>query len=274
MKALTVSLLVLIGFSHSISQSPGSGTNPTSPGRMSEASDTMTVILFQSDPAGVDVYVDGEAIGKTPYRWTIDRSMKVVVRLFSPSVMHWMRRVAVDTIRISAGSRIEKQYKFDRIAGLYSVPSGAGVVEGAREIGTTPFIYRSRSLAEKRLVVRMDGFEEYMVPDLSVVTPIEPIRLTRLGIDPTGMNADLILDGSEKGILDGELVFVVAGTMITSGILAAYMKETGNRRFDAYLRTKDPSLLRSTRRYDKGAGVALAITQLSFAILSYLVLSE
>lgn len=69
-------------------------------------------------------------------------------------------------------------------------------------------------------------------------------------------------------------LYVVAGAGLLSGIAAAYFKQKADRVFDDYQQTSDPSLLENTRRYDRWSGVALMIFELSFAALTYLLLSE
>lgn len=62
--------------------------------------------------------------------------------------------------------------------------------------------------------------------------------------------------------------------MIVSGVLSAYLKDQANREFDRYLQSRDPAQLTSTRRLDRASAITLAISQVSFAVLTYLLLSE
>jgi len=92
----------------------------------------------------------------------------------------------------------------------------------------------------------------------------------------------LPLKASDKAILLGKAdftssnahLYIVAGTGLLSGIAAAYFKQQADRVFDDYQRTSNPSLLDRTRLYDKWSGVALVIFELSFAALTYFLLSD
>ncbi len=274
MRRSTLVLILLLGWNASMAQSRSSGADRSVHSTPSSVPDTTSVVSISSIPPGADLFLNGHSAGKTPHQQIIDQSGTLIVRLFSPSVNHWMRSVTVDTVRLTAGSRIERHYEFDRVANIYSLPSGADISEESRVMGTTPLIYRQRLPAGVRIVVRKTGFEDLVLSDISGVSPIDPIRLQPVGIEHDSRSPDLILEGYDESGLNGTLVYATAGTMIVSGALAAYLKETGNRRFDEYLRTNDPSLLQSTRRYDRAAGVALAITQVTLAVLSYLVLME
>ena len=85
---------------------------------------------------------------------------------------------------------------------------------------------------------------------------------------------DVLPSDYENGASKHWLTYTSASTMIASGVLSAYLKDRANGDFDQYLRTNDPALLSSTRRLDRQAAISLVVTQLSFALLTYLLLSE
>ena len=65
-----------------------------------------------------------------------------------------------------------------------------------------------------------------------------------------------------------------AGVMVPSGILAAILKDRANREFSNYNSTLNPNALDASRRLDSQSDAVFVVTQVSFAILSYLLLSE
>jgi hypothetical protein len=62
--------------------------------------------------------------------------------------------------------------------------------------------------------------------------------------------------------------------MILSGVTSAYFKDQANKEFDRYLQSKNPSSLSTTNRLDREAAISLVISQISFVVLSYLLLRE
>jgi len=274
MRTLSLVLLVVLWLVPSRSQSVHLNSDSGSDSIGAVVSDSVARVSITSHPPGVDVYLNSHSAGRTPLHRVIARSETLVVRLFSPAVNHWRRIEKIDTIQTTKRAIVEGHYVFDNMRVITSIPSGATVVQGTRPIGVTPLAYYYRDPIDERFAVRKIGFEESILSDLSQVSPMNPIRLRPIEIDLKGKHADFVLEGDDEGGLHGGLVYTAAGTMIVSGILAAYLKDSGNRRFDEYLRTNDPSLLQSTRRYDKAAGIAVAITQVSLGLLAYLVLTE
>jgi hypothetical protein len=77
---------------------------------------------------------------------------------------------------------------------------------------------------------------------------------------------------SQKGRTIG--LFASGGLAIAGGITAAYFKISADDRNDAYIKTGNPAFLDERRRLDTAAGIALAATQIGFAVFSYLLLTE
>ncbi len=69
-------------------------------------------------------------------------------------------------------------------------------------------------------------------------------------------------------------LYTSGGVAIVAGIAAAYFKISADERNDAYVTTGNPALLDERRRLDTAAGIALAATQIGFAVFSYLLLAE
>jgi hypothetical protein len=64
------------------------------------------------------------------------------------------------------------------------------------------------------------------------------------------------------------------GAAVVAGVIAAYCKISADNRHESYMRTGDPSMLNERKKLDVAAGIALAATQIGFAIFSYLLLGE
>ncbi len=70
------------------------------------------------------------------------------------------------------------------------------------------------------------------------------------------------------------LEYVAGGVMVLSGALSAYFKTTSDNKFDAYIINREPMLLDQVHRLDTWAGVSLVVTEISFAVLTYFLLSN
>ncbi|MEX0602797.1 MAG: hypothetical protein WD295_05615, partial [Bacteroidota bacterium] len=92
------------------------------------------------------------------------------------------------------------------------------------------------------------------------------------GLAPTDLSE--LLSDDLSGGRPPWLTYSAAGTMVVSGVLAAYLKDRGNASFRQYEQTLDGSHLESTRMYDRGSAAVLILSQVSLGILSYLLLTE
>jgi hypothetical protein len=87
-------------------------------------------------------------------------------------------------------------------------------------------------------------------------------------------NPDLFLANSNDNVTRLWMGYAAGATMILSGVLSAYLKNQSDKDFDSYIATNDPSLLASTHRLDTLAGTALFLAEISFGVLTYLLLSQ
>jgi len=172
---------------------------------------------------------------------------------------------------------------------IHSNPQGAEVYEGSRFVGMTPIerlpvtggthvftlfypsphswdaVWKSDTMAVTR------DQETRSVVDFGVSTKsiLMPQRIPMKITDPGLFLADAKNENGNRW-----LKFAAGGTMIISGVASAYFKDHSNKDFDSYVATGDPGLLSSTHRFDRLAGITLGISQLSFGLLAYLLLSE
>jgi hypothetical protein len=95
----------------------------------------------------------------------------------------------------------------------------------------------------------------------------------RFGTIPVPEISSLLRDDSGSG---GRKIgmYISGGVAIAAGIAAAYLKITADGQNEAYLATRETPYLEERRRLDTAAGIAFAITQVSFALFSYLLQSE
>jgi len=72
----------------------------------------------------------------------------------------------------------------------------------------------------------------------------------------------------------GWTTYAAAASTISFGIASAYLNYEANKNYDQYVATGDQKYLDATHRYDRAALWFLALTQVSFGVLAYLLLSE
>jgi len=242
-------------------------------GRAHPPADSLGVLSVSSNPSGADVYLDSLYVGKTPIRGYALPEGSYRLKIYYPSVFAWDALSREDTVSISSQGRSEKVYQLGTVLRIQSVPDGGSVLYRGNELGITPLFLASPAQLRGEIVVQKDGF----VPQRLAIGENENITLAaRLQpqLATTNLSAPEVLAESRMVGPSHWLTYASGSAMIVSGVVSAYLKDQANRKFDQFLLTRDPALLASTRRLDRGAAASLVVTQISFALLSYLLLSE
>jgi hypothetical protein len=238
-----------------------------------QPADSLGLLSVASSPAGADVYLDSLYLGKTPIREYALPEGSYRLKLYYPSVFAWDALSKEDTVSISAQGRSEKVYQLGTVLRVQSVPEGGNVMYQGNDLGVTPLYLTSPVQLRGELVIQKEGF----VPQSLPISGNENVTLAaRLQSEngKAGLRFPEVLSESKAIGPNHWLTYASVSTMIVSGVVSAYLKDQANRKFDRYVATRDPALLSSTRRLDREAAASLIVTQLSFALLTYLLLSE
>ena len=195
----------------------------------------------------------------------------------------------VDSTRFVSKPDSSAGAKNDGWLSLHSDPEGAEVYDGSKLIGVTPI--DSVSVREGNHVLRLFYPTARFWNPVSAIDTVAVIprqrttRMVRFGVvaghgifksntetsewDPNAVFA------SRNSTSTREWIRYAAGaTMIVSGAISAYLKTNSDNDFNAYVANRDPNLLSRVRRLDTWAGVSLFISEISFGVLTYLLLSE
>jgi hypothetical protein len=174
--------------------------------------------------------------------------------------------------------------KFRRVATLTVTTSlpGARVYLDSLFVGVTPsrdIIVKPGNYLLKVLNPHVASWEASSIVRNTSILPGERLELNfqipnmALTVPPKANDNAILLTRADPTSSFTPL-YAAVGTGLLSGVASAFLKQKADRVFDDYQQTSDPSLLDNTRRYDRWSGVALMIFELSFAALTYLLLSE
>ncbi len=248
-------------------------------GASARASDSLQVappagiLVLHTIPAGADAVLDSMVLGPTPLDTVRVTPGTHRLRIFAPSRNSWDPAVITDSMIVAAGDTIRRTYTVDRTVRVWSIPSGAEVVMGDSVAGTTPLALLLPARFSPPLAVRLAGYRPTEVRGDTLGSFASVVRLRPVdggtGEPPWDLNGSFLRERRRETLLAGS-----AGLMVVSGVLAAAWKSKANDDYDAYLASGDPALLDATHRLDTRAGIALAVTQVSFLLLSYLLLSD
>lgn len=240
-------------------------------GQVPAANDSLASISIVTTPVGADIYVDTVFIGKSPLRNVSMAKGRHLLKAYYPSVFSWNPRIVVDSMEVVEGANPEKQVLMGTYLRVHTDPAGSTVTVGGGIAGSTPLYLQSPGILQENLFISKPGFDTLVVPVGEQNAGYIRARLNPKAGLPRG-TVPGVASGSPT--TDHWLTYASGGTMIGSGVLSAYLKDRANKEFDRYMISKDPGSLSLTRKLDKGAAAALVVSQISFVILAYILLSE
>jgi hypothetical protein len=185
----------------------------------------------------------------------------------------WNATVLEEAVSAASGDTLEKRLTLQRTLSIHTDPPGGAVLLDGKVVGMTPLYTRNASSLAGVWVIHKPGYDSLRIPPGAIgqgymTLHLEPVS----GLRPGPLLGDL--RGPLPVATDRWPTYLSGAAMIVSGVASAYLKDQANREFDRYLLSKDPASLSSTRRLDRGAAITLAISQISFVVLSYLLLGE
>ena len=221
-----------------------------------------------SDPPGAEVILDSLPVGRTPIRDHDISAGLHQVSLATPSFRDWNAIVRNESVQIGPGESMSVSYDFGETLNLVTIPSGVNVLYDGRLLGTTPFFYKSSVPLSHTLELRKDGFRKQELPAGSIRGII-----TMSVVDASVAATEMAIMPSIEESVPPWAEYVSAAGIVISGVAATYFKHQANSHFDSYRRMGSAASLDDTRRYDSYAAASLVLTQISFAVLTYLLLT-
>jgi len=196
---------------------------------------------------------------------------------------------ASDTAQLHAKPDAAHASAESGILSIHSEPEGAEIYQGSRLIGVTPIdslivmqgihIYRSfypsarfwnpvssldtvlvLSSQKNMCLVRFGVLANNGIFKRQVITPEH---------EPAASYSPSVADNDRSWI-----GYASGATMIVTGAASAYLKTNSDNYFNTYISNRDPNLLSKVRRLDRWAGISLFISEISFGVLTYILLSE
>ena len=235
--------------------------------------DTMGTVTVVTEPPGADLFIDSMYVGKSPVRSLSLQRGDHRMRAFYPSVFSWNATVTEEALHVADTGNFEKRLVLGTILKIQTEPPGGTVLYDGKLLGVTPLYVREAPFISGNLIIQKSGYDSLTVTQNEINEGFLRLRLrpvVGLGTAPVASG----LRGPDLVATDQWPTYVSGLAMIVSGVTSAYLKAQANKEFDRYLVTKNPASLSTTNRLDRGATISLVISQISFVVLSYLLLSE
>jgi hypothetical protein len=213
------------------------------------------------------VLIDSVDVGMVPlenYGLTEGRHTVCVV---SGNDRHWITNAECRTIEAKEGLQVHM--RFPRSIRVTSEPYGSSVVYRDTIQGETPsLLWIPEDVGTVRLT--KEGYEEVaLIFDGSTSALHGVLKPKETVIDGT---AFLYLEKEESQT--ALPVVISVSSAVLSGALAAHWKLRADNLYRDYQRTGDPANLNQIHQLDVASGIALGVSQLSLAFLTYVLISR
>jgi hypothetical protein len=168
------------------------------------------------------------------------------------------------------------------IVQLRSNPDGAEIFLDSLFIGKTPFDITSEGIKLRHLLIVYPSMRQW-----NKIIKADTIKGDSSRIYFYDFSQFLTNEISESNVfrlsdvnqelqdgrkLNSRIAIGAASVMISSGAIAAYFKNRANEKFDLYQRFRRQEDLDKTNQLDKYSAVSLVLTEISFAVLVYILL--
>lgn len=226
-------------------------------------------VTITSNVSQARVFIDSVEVGTTPLVGYVVAPGKHSVCVMSSSDREWITNSVCEEIDVEENTERQVKMWLPRQILITSEPYGARVMYGDSVLGETPYVlFASADVGSIQL-----SMEEYddvtMVFDVSTTAlhgVLNPQRSLR------GDNTWLYLEKEESKT--AVPIVVTASTAVVTGIVAAYWKLRADNLYGDYRTTGDSAQLDQIRQLDVASGIALGVSQVSLALLTYFLLSR
>lgn len=151
---------------------------------------------------------------------------------------------------------------------ILSEPSGASITVHDKTLGVTPLSVTTDRPMSLPVALSLSHFETLMIDP-----PLQPVTRARLFPDGTS-EPYRVFDRSHSIRNYGGWIYGSITAGILSGTISALAKTRADNYNDRYLSTGNLSQRDKSKTFDIVAGSTLLITEVSFGVLSYLLLTQ
>jgi len=226
-------------------------------------------LSIRSMPDGAEVMLDSAVVGVTPLADLTLKAGSYDIHIAYPSFRDWNAIVRSQTVLLLSGEEHSTSVEFGSVLNIHTTPSGAEVLHDGKNLGVTPLYHKSPVTIRSALLLKKEGYEEKVVDPVPGKLVV-PLKLRGDSLLPP----DVVVQSLSEKIQPRWATYTAAACVVVSGVAAAYFKRQADNRFAQYASSGGAADLDATKRYDAYSGVALVATQLSFAALTWLLLSE
>lgn len=251
---VAIGLLLLTFPSFLWSQSP-----QTSPAR----------ITITSNVHNATVFIDSVEIGTAPVLGYAVTPGDHTVCLVSHDDRSWAVNAWCEQVSIEEGKEYSLRISPLRQMRITSDPFGALVMYKDTVLGETPYIFSTRE-GSGSLRLSKEGYDEVTLLFDGSTTSLHGAMNPR-----EHLRTDDVwryLENEESQSIAP--VVITASSAVLTGAAAAYWKIHADNLYDDYRLTGDPGRLHQIRKLDVASGIALGVSQISLALLTYFLLSR
>ncbi len=234
--------------------------------------DTFAVLTVTSPVAGVIVFLGDSSLGTVPVKVRNVNPGIHVLRYIYPGGRDWEHPALTDTVVVRSGEQIERTAVFPSYIRITSEPYGAAISVNDSMLGTTPYLLSSSSPLGGMILFSKEGCEPVRLPISGNEKEIHAVLKRTKGSDSLGNVKSPYLAQNQQEV--SVPVIVSTGAAILAGASAAYFKVKADNYYQDYQASGDAAALSNVTKFDRFAGISLAVCQINLGFLVYYLLSH
>jgi len=234
--------------------------------------ESLAVVSVVGSEEGLPVFINGRMAGTTPLNDFVVGAGKVEVTVRHSQPESWLDSDWSETYRLEPGDTLLVRARMKRGIVIASTPYGAQVFVDHVLQGTTPMVLFLEEDELASVELRLEGYKM-----MSAVLDSNSPRLWEIDLKEDVATANARRNGVGEKEADRRrirrLALISAGISAASGVAAILLKHSADHYYDDYLVAGEPrrldALYSKTVEYDRYAGVAFSVFEVTFGLSFY-----
>lgn len=246
--------LILLGCSF-LALHPGSGIGQS-------IDSTRSWIEVCCKVPGLDIFLDGNQVGKTPMQQFAVIPGMHNLRIRHPNPYDWMSKDWTRVVDLQPGEKMVLNVVFPKQFWIGSDPPGASVYSVTGYVGETPLMVSLYPGESEWITLKKDPYE-----DQSICLDQAKKFFIHIGMDAAGMDDH---KNVEEQKFNKRLILASSAVALLAGVTGYILKNRADRAYDRYLGTGNPDRMdryfKDAVKFDKWSGVCYGFGEAVFVI--------
>jgi hypothetical protein len=234
-------------------------------------------LKIQTDSSKIEIHINNKSIGYTPLPIIALQPGDYIVSATHPNPYLWGNLDWQDSIQIIPGDTIIIQPEFKTIFSIRTNPFGASVFLNDEFKGNTPLSILLNSHKNYRLLVKKDGFKDYLVDQKQIKNNFLNLNLVQNHIQ-LDLNEFEQQKHRKAKHRYRAVTYSLWGLSILTGLSTVYLKDQADDKYQQYLVAGSLSEMNKyyneAKKYDRYTYISVGVLQGFFVLSFYFLLKS